>query len=255
MEDSRIASFKSESVASPSWDSSRCSASPETLISRVEAFVRDFMSRPQFDASHDYSHVLRVLTLAEHILSVEAVANVSVAYDPTIIRLVALMHDVGDHKYTSTAASPEAPVDPDTLVGSILVQLGATPIQARYVQTIVKAVSYSHEVRNPTRVLAVLTQHPELAIVQDADRLDALGAVGIGRTFTYAAAKRKKGGGMDESIQHLEDKLLRLEGMMKTGEGRRLARVRTERLHTFKEWWMEEHTARLSTDDENARVS
>ncbi|MCJ1249651.1 hypothetical protein MMC30_006877 [Trapelia coarctata] len=249
------ASSKSESVASPLWDGSRPSATPETLTYKVEAFVRKYMSQPQFDASHDYSHVLRVLALAEHILSVETMANSCVVYDRTVVTLAALMHDVGDHKYILTTDSPEVPVDPDTLVWSILVQLGSSPIQASQVQTIVKAISYSHEVRDPASVVTVLSQHPELAIVQDADRLDALGAVGIARTFTYGAAKVRKGRGMDESIQHFEDKLLRLEGMMKTGEGKRLARLRTERLNAFKEWWVEENAAKLSADNEIARIT
>ena len=253
MDDSKVAWCKSGLVARPSWHDTRSSASSETLISNVEAFVRNYMSQPQFDASHDYSHVLRVLALAVHILSVEAMADASVAYDLTTLKLAALMHDVGDHKYVSTTVSREVPVDPDNIVETILVQQGASPIQASHVQTIVKAVSYSNEIRDPAQVLAVLLRHPELAIVQDADRLDALGAVGIGRTFTYGAAKERRGSGMDESIQHFEDKLLRLEGMMKTREGRRLAKVRTERLNVFKGWWVEENAVKLSMDNESVR--
>lgn len=255
MENSRSAPARTLSVASPSRDGFESSASAAVLISRVELFVRDFMLQPQFDASHDHSHVSRVVALARHILSVEVMANASVAYDPTTVTLAALMHDVRDHKYRPTTASPGVSVDPDTPVECLLMQLGASSTQATYVQTIVKAVSYSHEVRDPARVLDVLSQHPELAIVQDADRLDALGAVGIGRTFTYAAAKGGMVGGLDESIQHFEDKLLRLEGMMKTGEGRRLARVRTERLHAFREWWVEENnTAMLTQTKEGLRT-
>jgi uncharacterized protein len=79
---------------------------------------------------------------------------------------------------------------------------------------------------------------PELGIVQDADRLDAIGAVGIGRTFTYGGAVRnavQKGRGLQETIEHFTDKLECLEGLMKTTEGRRLAMERTRRLKLFEE--------------------
>lgn len=72
---------------------------------------------------------------------------------------------------------------------------------------------------------AVMDQHPELAIVQDADRLDAIGAVGIGRTFTYNGAKQSDEG-MQGVLKHFTDKLERLEQMMKVSHA-------TERLeHT-----------------------
>ena len=76
--------------------------------------------------------------------------------------------------------------------------------------------------------------------MQDADRLDALGAVGIGRTFAYAGAK---GRGFGDTMRHFEEKLGRLEGMMKTGEGKRMARERGERVGLFRGWWGEEMEA------------
>ncbi|MCJ1285301.1 hypothetical protein MMC26_004641 [Xylographa opegraphella] len=224
-----------------------CLPSSAALITRVKAFVHTYMSQPQYDASHDYNHIQRVLALAEHILSVEQTANPSVSYDPTIVTLAALMHDVGDHKYRATITLPGD--EPTTLVRTKLIDLGVPPCQARYVHTIVKSISYSHETRDPVHVQKVMLQHPELAIVQDADRLDALGAVGIGRTFTYTGAKGKRTeDGMQETIRHFEEKLERLVGMMKTEEGRRLGKERTQRLKVFKEWWEEENTMLMSTD-------
>ena len=237
-----IASTESQSATGPPPEPLSLPSSPAALITRVKEFVKKYMSQPQYDASHDYNHILRVLALAEHILSVEQAANPSVFYDPTILTLSALMHDVGDHKYHQTINLAGETDDPTTLVKSTLIDLGAPLFQARYVQSIVKSISYSHEIQDPAHVRGVLLQHPELAIVQDADRLDALGAVGIGRTFVYTGAKgRRTDDGMQETIRHFEEKLERLVGMMKTKEGQRLARERTQRLKVFKGWWEEEH--------------
>ena len=75
-------------------------------------------------------------------------------------------------------------------------------------------------------------------MVQDADRLDAMGAVGIGRMFTYGGAKTARA--MGGTMAHLDEKLVGLEGMMKTEVGKGVARVRGERLRAFRSWWVEE---------------
>lgn len=203
-----------------------------TLIPKVTAFVQEYMSK--YDGSHDFNHIKRVVGLAHLIYKrlKEDTPSYVEGLDLYAITLAALLHDVGDKKYL------EPGQDPNTLVLATLLSFGAPEDLAIKVQRIVVGVSYSSEIKDPEQVQAMIQKYPELAIVQDADRLDAIGAVGIGRTFTFGGAKG--GRPMGETIQHFDDKLEKLESMMKTEPGRILARERTERLKTFKRWWEEE---------------
>jgi len=124
------------------------------------------------------------------------------------------------------------------MVSSLLLSNGAPPSLAAKVQAICLGVSYSSEIKDPAACAALVATHPELGVVQDADRLDAIGAVGIGRVFSYGAARTDRP--MSSALTHFDEKLLRLEAMAKTPVGRALMRERTERLQTFKEWWSEE---------------
>ena len=230
--------------------------SDSQLVEKVTEYVKGYMSH--YDGSHDYNHILRVLGLARLIASASSAATVASPtpqYDPLIITLSALLHDVGDQKYLAAGERPE------TMVEKVLLGLGAEPQLAQKVQGIVSAVSYSSETKSAEsreRVARLVKEIPELGVVQDADRLDAIGSVGIGRTFTFGGAvgerdlcKRRgqngareggeeRGRGMNETIEHFTDKLEKLEGLMKTEVGRRLAAERTRRLKVFREWWAEE---------------
>ena len=108
------------------------------------------------------------------------------------------------------------------------------------VERLCQGVSYSTEMQDPLFVQDLCQEIPELAVVQDADRLDAMGAIGIGRCFTFGGSR---GRGMPDSIRHFEEKLLKLEGMMKTRTGRQMARARTERIREFMGWWDDETLA------------
>lgn len=217
--------------------------SPESLIRQTHAYVQDYMSpSSRFDASHDYEHVLRVLALCGRILHVERGRVPEVFYDDTVVTLSALLHDVDDRKYPPSFSSPScsaslsfSPSNPTPF--SILTSLSCPTQLARTVQTVVSALSYSTETQHPALIQRTLSLHPELAIVQDADRLDALGAVGIARAFTFGGVR---GRALESTVAHFEEKLDRLEGMMKTCEGRRLASERSERLRVWKGWWREE---------------
>jgi uncharacterized protein len=218
-----------------------------SLIEAMTAYMTECMSG--HDPSHNPTHVHRVVSLAHRILAGELARYPDTAppmYNTTVVTLAATLHDIGDHKYLPAGSD----IDPKQMVYHALTRHGADATLAERVQTIVTNVSYTNETRNPDQVRALIAQpgYHELAIVQDADRLDAIGAVGIARTFTYLGSQGSKRKGnpepweLDESIAHFGEKLEKLESMMKTETGRELARERTGRLQEFKAWWVEETT-------------
>ncbi|KAI2640284.1 HD domain-containing protein [Xylaria nigripes] len=197
------------------------------LIKSVTEYVESYMAN--YDGSHDFNHIRRVVGLAKHI---HAHAANSSERDPQVVVLSALLHDVGDKKYL------EPGEDASSLVKNLLVSYGASDKLANKVQAVCLGVSYSSEIMDPARVQELIKWYPELAVVQDADRLDAIGGIGIGRVFTFGGARTKTS--MDGPIQHFHDKLLKLQGMMKTDVGRQLAEERTVRMKEFLKWWAEE---------------
>jgi uncharacterized protein len=218
----------------------------QALFSKMSDFVTDCMSG--HDPSHNPAHVHRVVALANKILEAERALHPTTQYNGAIVKLAALLHDIGDRKYLSKldAAPGSEQLDPTTMVQHALLARGATLELASLVQTIVSNVSYTSECKDPALVRRLIDDgFVELGVVQDADRLDAIGAVGIGRCFTFLGAVGKKycvdgKWEMNNSIEHFGDKLVKLEGMMKTATGKVMARVRTERLKVFAGWWEEE---------------
>ncbi|KAE8380589.1 HD superfamily hydrolase [Aspergillus bertholletiae] len=243
---------------------------PQNLFTEITEFVTKCMA--SHDPSHNPQHVHRVVSLANRILARETARNPATAYNADVVHLAALLHDIGDRKYLSQVAAisesiqgkqqhqqqqqqqqqdslakeEAGSVDPQRLVYYALVAHGAHEELAERVQMIVSHVSYTTERADPEKVRRLIQDgYLELAIVQDADRLDAIGAVGIGRCFTFLGAKGKNFCPegmwvMDNAIDHFEDKLVKLEGMMKTETGREMARVRTARLQEFQGWWADE---------------
>ena len=104
------------------------------------------------------------------------------------------------------------------------------PEREERVCQVIRCVSFS---RNRDR----RPETPEGMIVQDADRLDALGAVGAARTFAYGG---EHGRPMSESVQHFYDKLLLLKDMMSTNTGKKLAEERHAFLEEFLSRYLEE---------------
>lgn len=202
------------------------------IVKQVKNFVAKYFDDPRFDASHDFNHVLRVTAIAIKILEKEQKRATLSACDPLTVILGALLHDVDDRKYRATDTQKNPVVQQE------LFRLGLDISKAERVQILVDSVSYSSEKKNPQRVRDLLVTMPELAIVQDADRLDAIGAIGVGRCFAYGAAKTTRD--LSGTMEHFDDKLVKLEGMMKTETGRHLSSQYTARLKQFQSWWQEE---------------
>lgn len=209
------------------------------LFASINAYVHAYMSSSDHDNSHDYHHILRVLSNTNRILRSEQQAHPDVKYDTSALFLAALLHDVGDHKYA------KAGEDVANMVSVLLVERGAADELAMKVQTIVQHVGYTNETKDPQSVIDVLAKYPELAIVQDADRIDAIGAVGVARCFAFGGAK-KQGQPMAAALEHFDEKLVKLPDMMKSESGRDMAKERKKFLVHFAKQFEEE--AKLSFD-------
>jgi uncharacterized protein len=201
----------------------------EDVVSKAKEYVKEYMSH--YDASHDWSHIERVLALSHKLAASERKLQPTITLNQNLIILSALLHDVGDKKYLPPGQTGE------TMVKNYLLSIGAAQSLAENVQTICTNVSYTNETANMPAVKELCVTIPELAIVQDADRLDAIGAVGVGRLFAYGGAKAQERG---LSVEHFYTKLLKIQERMKTESGRVLAEERTERLRMFLGWWDEE---------------
>lgn len=212
----------------------------QELIQSTEEFVREYMSDKE--SGHNWWHIQRVRENARYIHSKEGRG------DPLIIELSALMHDIGDDKI-------DAETDGIKLVGSFLSKLDADTGVIEAVTEIMAKISFRDSFEGS------YSRSTELDIVQDADRLDAIGAIGIARAFAYGGSKgneifnpeigirsyktKKEYTTSDSStINHFYEKLLLIKGMMNTETGRRLAFERhqymEEFLEQFKKEWKNE---------------
>lgn len=184
----------------------------------------------KMDASHDFQHIERVLNNAEAILKEEPSAN------SLLVQLAVLLHDVSDAKYAEDKSEEER----------ILNMLLISDEDKAHIRDIIKSVSYNggNEVEAKTI---------EAKIVRDADRLDAIGAIGIARTFAYGGAKGRKlyddaeevrvqmtaeeyRSKQTASVTHFYEKLLLLKDLMLTKKGREMAESR----HAFMVQFLEQ---------------
>ena len=200
----------------------------ESLVERCTVIVRNRMAGQA--AGHGMDHVLRVLATARTI-------RAETGGDLCVIELAALLHDVGDAKFhDGVERSAE-------FASQILGELGAAEGVIEHVAQIVDNISFRKAIDSSELSL-------EGKIVQDADRLDALGAIGIVRTIEYGAAVgqpfylAEQGSQIPSAaktgVGHFHEKLFKLKGLMNTDAARCLAEQRERFMRLFLEQFFRE---------------
>ena len=202
----------------------------QTLLENTINFVQKELEGNE--SGHDWFHIERVWKLSKNIAKQESV-------NLMVVELGALLHDIADSKFH----------DGDEKIGPRKAQefLQSENVSKDIIDQvifIVKNISFKGGGFNPNT-------SSELSVVQDADRLDAIGAIGIARTFNYGGYKNnelynpnrppnlnktveeyKKGN--DTTINHFYEKLLLLKDKMNTTTGLKMA----EKRHTFMEQYL-----------------
>jgi uncharacterized protein len=198
--------------------------SNDLIINEIEIFAKS--SIKEFDSGHDWWHLDRVRNMALHLQEAEN------SGDRFIIEVAALLHDIDDKKFRK-GDGPGA----DLIIRTLLQSYSINEDIICEIILINKHISFSSASKIEVR-------SPEFLIVQDADRLDAIGAIGIARAFNYGGFRNNAiyipetdGCGLNPStIAHFYDKLLLLRDMMNTTTGRRIGEER----HLFLEKFLEQ---------------
>lgn len=203
------------------------------FIDQTADFVREQLTHAE--AGHDWWHILRVWNNTKLILAHESA-------DPLVCELAALLHDIADSKFHDG----DETIGP-RIAGAFLQEIGVDENRVTHVQEIIRNMSYKAG-------LGEVTFHsPELAIVQDADRLDAIGAIGVARAFHYGGFKNRELYNPDippilhhdkasyknstaPTLNHFYEKLLLLKAKMNTNTARELAASR----HAFMEQYLKQ---------------
>jgi uncharacterized protein len=206
--------------------------SPQSLIENTRAYVEAELAGD--GSGHDWWHIHRVWKMAIRLAEAEGA-------DRTVVELAALLHDIADWKFHDGDEAKGA-----AKVRGFLESQAVDEATQAHVLEIIAGLSYKGAgVATPMRTL-------EGRIVQDADRLDAIGAQGIARAFAYGGAKNRLIYHPDEapvmhgdfesyknsrghSINHFYEKLLLLKDRMNTDAARAVALER----HRFMEQFLE----------------
>ena len=208
------------------------------IIQKTIAFVKKTLTNAE--AGHDWFHIERVFNTAIHI-------NEHEKGDRLTITLAALLHDIADPKFNNgdEEAGPK-------IAGDFLNSISVEEKTVEHVQLIIKNMSFKNSFDGNS------FSSKELQIVQDADRLDAIGAIGIARAFTYGGFKNRVlydpeikpqifsdkehyKNSTAPTINHFYEKLLLLKDKMNTTTGKRIAEERHKFMlayleQFYKEW-------------------
>ncbi len=201
------------------------------LIQEVNEFVRELSEGE--GTGHDYYHALRVWRNAKEIAK-------DFDVDMEVIEISALIHDLIDEKVEL--------ISKDELIKKLR-DFGVEDKKIQQVMDVVEKISFSKNI--PKDELSL-----EAKIVQDADRLDALGAIGIARVFTYSGKTGRpihdprikpildKRIRSKTAINHFYEKLFRLKDEMNTQKAKRMAKAREEIMKSFLEQFYAEWEGR-----------
>jgi uncharacterized protein len=200
------------------------------IIEKTQAFVRKTLANAE--GGHDWWHIHRVWINARRIADTEDA-------DLLVVELAALMHDIADSKFHDG----DEEIGPAT-AGNFLRELNLNESLIIHVQQIIRHISFKAGFDKPA------FHSKELEIVQDADRLDAIGAIGIARAFSYGGykgreiynpeiapnfnmSKEEYKNSAAPSINHFYEKLLLLKDKMNTTTGKELAEQRHHFMETY----------------------
>lgn len=208
------------------------------LIADTAAFVKEKLKGAE--AGHDWYHIERVWKLSVKIAEKEPCNR-------EVVELAALLHDIADPKFHNGDETLAL-----TVSREFLESCNAPEEVIEQVMFIIKNISFKNRHEAPENLPV------ELQIVQDADRLDAIGAIGIARTFNFGGfrnnpmydpeikpdlemskEKYKKSNGT--TVNHFYEKLLLLKDLMNTEQGKKMAAERHQFMLDFldefyKEW-------------------
>jgi len=202
----------------------------EDIIEKTKLFVQKELEKAE--GGHDWFHILRVYNNALLISKDEDV-------NPLVLALGALLHDIADSKFH----------DGDETVGPKVARtfLFENNVDSKIIEHVVKIIKHiSFKGGNEAQTFSSL----ELDVVQDADRLDAIGAIGIARTFNYGGFKNRKifdpsikvnlemtneeyKASTAPTINHFYEKLLLLKDRMNTKTGKKIALERHKYMEQF----------------------
>lgn len=202
----------------------------QQIIDQTVTYVKQELEGAE--GGHDWWHIYRVWQSARHIAAGESV-------DMLVVELGALLHDIADAKFHNG----DEEIGP-AKAGTFLQRLAVPATVIDHVVLIIRHISFKGG--NNERIF----YSPELGVVQDADRLDAIGAIGIARAFNYGGFKQralhdpaivpnlqmtreeyKKN--TAPTINHFYEKLLLLKDRMNTASGREMAEERHQFMEQF----------------------
>lgn len=199
-------------------------------IEKTAAFVQEKLQHAE--SGHDWWHILRVWNNTKLILESETA-------DSLVCELTALLHDIADSKFHDG----DETIGP-RIAGEFLDSLGLDQSTIEHVQNIILNMSYK------ASLAEVKFHSKELEIVQDADRLDAIGAIGIARAFNYGGYKNREiynptipieenlskeayKNTTAPTINHFYEKLLLLKDKMNTDTAQKIAAQRHQYMEDF----------------------